>query len=394
MEWWESEKGYIRYFVIRLEMGTLKMRHLYCKIGISFLIMTGVLFQVIFLTNLAWAEESVHRYKMVSTVEYSGEGQFRNQAETFYTVAKEALQNDKIRYSIATDDPNVDAQQKYPALVFSFVVDKNTQNVSAVEKDMSFWAKVHNESVKSLRRVSREYVGKTWKQSIDMSALNDVLPDELRFTLTAISLNTNAAGEMIAVRAMSEPFFVKIAKGSFRTKINTVYLFDSQIEDIYLNISVFEAATDVRGFNETLRHEVATYKTDVHGVPVDLSDVGQDFERLVAKVGLKRSGLEVVRESKLPKWAYTKGLRAAQISNICSAAVCEGALNPVTEVSMANAQILELQRENAIRGIPLFERLVSGFGWNIPTAGIIGGAIAGGIALSDDDDSDNVASPH
>jgi hypothetical protein len=371
------------------------MRHLHCKLVLYFLIVTGVFFQVLCLTNLASAEESVHHYKMVSTVEYSGEGQFRNQTETFYTATKEALQNDKVRYTIATDDPNIGGQQNYPSLGFSFVIDKNTQNVSAVGKDMSFWAKVHNESIKSLRKVSREYVGKTWKQSIDLSSLNDIVPDELSFTLTAISLNTKAAGEMIAVRAMSEPFFVKIQKGSFRTKINTVYLFDSQIEDIYLNISVFEAATDVRGLNEIMRHEVATYKTDAHGIPVDLSDVGQDFERLVAKVGLKRSSLEVVRESKLPKWAYTKGLRAAQISNICSAAVCEGALNPGTEVSMVNAQILEFQKENAIKGIPLFERFVNGFGWNLQTFGIVGGAVVGGIALSDDDGgSDNIASPH
>jgi hypothetical protein len=379
-------------FVRRIKMEIFEMRCLYYKRCLYFLIVTFILFQVICLTDLAWAEESIHHYKMVSTVEYSGEGQFRNQTESFYTVTKEALQNDKIRYSIATDDPNVDGQQEYPSLAFSFVVDKNTQNVSAVDKDMSFWAKVHNESVKSLRKVSRDYVGKTWKQSIDLSALNDVLPDELRFTLTAISLNTDIAGEMIAVRAMSEPFFVKIEKGSFRTKINTVYLFDYQIEDIYLNISVFEAATDVRGLNETLRHEVATYKTDAYGAPVDLSDVGQDFERLVAKVGLRKSGLEIVRETKLPKWVYTKGLRSAQISNICSSAVCEGALNPVTMISMPIAQILEFQRENALRGISIFQRLVSGFGWNLPTAGFVGAAVAGGIALSDDDDDDNVAS--
>lgn len=381
-------KGDIMSHVIR----KLRLINFYHKVGFCFLILTGVVFQVICLTNLAKAEESVHRYKMVSTVEYAGEGQFRNQAETFYTVKKEPLQNDKLRYSIAADDPNVDAQQKYPSLTFSFVVNQNTQHVSAVGKDMSFWAKVHNESVKSLKKVSRDYVGKTWKQSIDLSSLPDVLPDELRFTLTAIRLRTNTVGEMIAVRAMSEPFFVKIEKGSFRTKINTVYLFDSQIEDIYLNISVFDAATDVRGLNETLHHEVATYKTDSEGVPVDLSDVGQDFEKLVAKVGLRKSGLEIVKESKLPKWAYSKGLRAAQISNICSAAVCEGALNPVTMISMPTAQILEFQRENALRGIPIFQRLVSGFGWNLPTAGFVGAAIAGGIALSDGDGGD--ASPH
>jgi hypothetical protein len=381
-------------FNMRRRRETPKMEYFYGKCNLYFLSLIFAVFQVSCLNNPAKAEEGVLRYKMVSTVEYNGDGQFRNQAETFYTVKKEPLENDKIRYSVATEVPNSDLQQHYSSLTFSFVIDQNTQQVSAVKRDISFWAKVHNETVKSLRKVSQDYVGKTWKQTIDLSSLHSVLPDELRYTLTAIHLRTNAAGDMIAVRAMSEPFFVKIEKGSFRTKINTIYLFDSKIEDIYLNISVFEAATDVRGFNEILRNEVATYKIDNKGVPVDLSDVGQDFERLVARIGLSKSGLKIVKETELPKWAYSKGLKAAQVSNICSSAVCEGALNPVTMISMPTAEILELQRQNALRGIPIYQRLVSGFGWNLPTAGFVGAAIAGGVILSDDDDDHDVASPH
>jgi len=191
-----------------------------------------------------------------------------------------------------------------------------------------FWAKVNNESVKSLKKVTSDDVTQTWTQSVDLSSLQNPPFDELNFTSTSIRVTTRAFGEMIAVAALSEPFSVKAGRDSVSSTVNTVYLFNPQIEDVYMSISVFEAATEARGFKETLRHEVATYKTDPAGVPVDLSDVGRDFARLVAKVGLSESGLEVIRESPLPRWARSEGLSAAQVAHICSATVCEGTLRP------------------------------------------------------------------
>jgi hypothetical protein len=248
---------------------------------------------------------------------------------------------------------------------------------------MAFWSAVHNESVKSLVKITEASVGTTWKQTINLSALSDAPFAELRFTLTAIQLRTKAFGEMIAVRALSEPFFVKLTKGYLRCRINTVYLFGSSVEDIYLSISVFEGVTDFNGAREMLRHEVATYRTDDAGRPLDLRDVGEDFEKLVGKIGLSKDSLEIRKESPLPKWAQTKGIRAAQVANICSAVVCEGALNPVAAISMPTSRILESQKEKGVAaGGSLFERLVGGFGWNLPTAGIIGAAVGIPIALS------------
>ena len=109
--------------------------------------------------------------------------------------------------------------------------------------------------------MTKDNVGKTWKQSINLSSFGDSLPGELRFTLTAIELNTDVFGEMIAVKALSEPFFIKAGGGSVRSTINTVYLFDPKIEELYLSVSVFEATKDVDS-KKTLRHEVATYRTD------------------------------------------------------------------------------------------------------------------------------------
>ena len=166
--------------------------------------------------------------------------------------------------------------------------------------------------------------------------------------MTAIQLKTEKFGEMTAVRALSEPFVVKAAKedgsdGSVKARINTVYLFDPEIEDIYLSISVFEATTKISGFKEKLRHEVATYKTNAEGVPVDLSGLDKRFEKLVRKVGLTRKSLKVAKESPLPQWSKSEGLRAVQVANLCAAIACEGALNPVAIVCIPVAQTVAIQ---------------------------------------------------
>ena len=227
--------------------------------------------------------------------------------------------------------------------------------MSGVGEDMAFWAKVNNESVKSLKqKVTKENVGTTWKQSFGLSSLSDSLPSRLGFTLTAIELKTEVFGEMIAVRALSEPFFVKSGTDSIRSKINAIYLFDPKIEDIYLSISVFEGTTNVNGHKEILRHEVATYRTDSAGASVDLSGLGREFEKFVRKVGLSRKGVKVVEESPLPQWAQSEGLAAAQVTNICAAMACEGAPNPVITVCIPAARTVGSQSLGQIPSIGSF----------------------------------------
>lgn len=326
---------------------------------------------------------SKQHYKMISTVEYTGDGQFRNQVETLLTVEKELLTRNQVRYRILTGEQGEFFQG------LSFVVDRGSQRLSAAGEGAAFWEKVNNQCVGSLKKTTMANVGKTWKQSLDLSSLGDWLPGEMNFTLTAMQLEKEAYGEMIAVRALSEPFFVRTPKGTFRSRINTAYLFDSKIEDVYLSISVFEASTDMNGIGETLRHEVATYKTDTKANPIDLSGLGKDFGRLVERLGLAKAPLRVVKKTSLPDWAKSEGLSAAQVANISSSLACEGALNPVSTVSIPAARVVEFQKaadselvtSNAQLGAGwnVWQSLVDKFGvWG--AGGIVAGATLGGIA--------------
>jgi len=61
------------------------------------------------ITALARETESVQHYKMISSVEYKGEGQFRNQVETLFTVRKKNLSDDKVLYMLSGSnlEPNI-----------------------------------------------------------------------------------------------------------------------------------------------------------------------------------------------------------------------------------------------------------------------------------------------
>ncbi len=365
-------------------------------------------------TGLARGKESVQHYKMISSVEYTGGGQFRNQVETLFTVGKEALSDDKVLYSLSGSNLDPKLAQESSPIEFSFILDRNTRHLSSVgEEDMAFWARVNNKSIKSLKKVTKDNVGKTWKQSINLSSLGDSLPGELKFTLTAMGLKTNVFGEMIAVRALSEPFFVESGKGSLRSKINAVYLFDPRIEEIYLSISVFKATKDANG-KKTLRHEVATYRTNAAGASVDLNGLGPKFEKFVRKVGLSRKSVKIERKSPLPQWAQSEGLAAAQVANICAAMACEGALNPVVTICIPSARILAMQSLGEIHSIDTFataETVAGSLGKSVPgigtmkiavapawtgmglittkTATLVAGATAGGLVIANNSGQEN-----
>jgi hypothetical protein len=334
-------------------------------------------------------DESVQHYKMISTVEYVGQGQFRNQVEGLFTVKEKSLTNDKVQYFISA---------KNLLKELSFVVDGGARYLSQTGENPTFWAQVNNNCVKSLEKVTNANIGKTWKQTFNLSSVGEPLPTELKFTLTAIQVENESLGEMIAVRALSEPFFVKFPEGTATSRINTVYLFDAGIENIFLSVSVFESTTTINGFTEILHHNVATCKTDAAGEPVDLKGLGKKFEKFVEKVGLTKD-LKVVKATTLPQWAKTEGLQVAQAANICSALACEGALNPVAIVSMPTAKVIELQG-NSITELPELQTVNAQlaaaegggtgggpWGWLVdkvgfwPAAGIVGAAVAVPVAV-------------
>lgn len=354
--------------------------------------------------GLAETQPGVQYYKMVSSVEYAGKGQFRNYVDTLFTVDKQPLSGDKVRYSFSLDDRDPNLVVQSSQTTFSFILDRNTRQLSGYNEDTALWARINNESIKSLTKVTKDNIGKTWKQSIDLSSMSSSLPPTLKFTLAAIEAETNTFGQMVAVRALSEPFFIAISKGSARCRMNAVYLFDPSIEDIYLSISVFEADTNANGFAETLHHEVATYKTDAAGTSVDLTGLGPQFEKFAREVGLRTKGVKITDQTPLPQWVQSEGLVAAQVANICVALACEGSLNPVVTICMPTAQLLAMQSGGRILAagtlatsgtvVGTLGQAVPGIagakiamapafaGLGIGTASSVAAASAGGIAIA------------
>jgi len=336
--------------------------------------------------GLAAEDESVQHFKMLSDVEYTGKSQFKNLVEVLFTVRKQPLSDDNVQYFISTngfdlvgDDPNSGQQFSFKEL--SFVINRKTRQLSETSKDLAFLEKVSNQCVRSIKEVTNKNVGKTWKQSFDLSPLGNSLPSEVKLTLTAVKLKTKVFGEMILVRALSEPFVIKTTKtssdtGSIQSRINAVYLFDPRIEEIYLSISVFEATTTINGFKERFRHELATYKSDAAGVPADLSGLDKSFEKLVRKVGLTRKSLKVVEESPLPQWARSEGLGAAQLANICAAVACEGALNPVTTICIPAGRTVALQSFGKSASVGALGTVSSSLAKSIPGLGTMKIAVA------------------
>lgn len=391
-----------------------KLKLFWTKQNIGVLtVLCAILWMPICQAGIYEQNPDVEHYKMLSTVEYTGQGQFKHQVETMLTVQKDNLSQDRTRYSISSRDfdlSEADMNTEQDSHELSFIIDGKTKRLSSGGRNLTLLEKVHNHCVNSLQKVTKQNVGKTWKQSFDLSSFDYSLPKKLTFTLTAMEENTEKYGRMIAVRALSEPFVVKVVKAKegikdIKSRIRAVYLFDSEIEDVYLSISVFEATGNINSPNEKLRHEVATYKTNAEGVAADLKGISKDFEKFIRKVGLTNESVEVVKKASLPHWAQSEGLRAAQIGNICAATSCEGALNPVVTVCLPAARTVALQSFGSIAsagqigsiGVILAKNIPAMAGMKIAMApawaglGLgtaanvtgLAGATAGGIAIAE-----------
>ena len=379
---------------------------------------------------LAWAAggASIERYKMQSVLEYSGKNQFCNKAEALFTVHKKLFSDGRAKYDLSSDDlglleDRLNSSQPSSFKGLSFIVDRKTQHLSTGDKDLAMLERVTNRCVEALTKTTKENVGKTWKQTFDLASVDGCLVRELTFTLTAMPLETETYGELIAVRALSEPFFVQTvggdgAEGTVQCRMNCAYVFGSDFEDILLSASVFAGATNVNGLSEMLKHTVTTWKVDAAGQPANFNEVGnnKDFAKLTSKLGVTES-LKVVKAAPLPQWARSEGVRAAQVANLCGAVSCEGALNPVATIYLPVASTVGLQslgkeltagtlltaadgEEGAEGsdaagggaggggGFRLWPPFAEGLGWNWSTAawgaGLgVGGAAAGGAFDSD-----------
>jgi len=346
-------------------------------------------------------DTGTYHYKMVSSLEYSGKGQLKNRNESWFTVDKEPLSDNKVQYSIWTDDSSSDASG-FGSI--SFVLDRANRELVTSNGNLNFFQMIHNRCAQSLEKVAADNIGKTWKQSFDLSFLDASLPSELKLTVTAVELNTSVLGKMIAVRALSEPFtFETTGIGDkvdkVKCKINSVYVFDPSIEQIYMSISVFEGTTNVNGFKESIRHELATYMTDDSAVPVDFAGLGKEFEKLVRKVGLTNKDMKITKPTELPKWVRRDALRVIGLADTCAALACEGAPNPVVTVCIPAGRMVAMQGLGHIAGSSQLGTVAMSLaksigpigsmkiavapgimGLSAMQAGAVGGGVAGGVA--------------
>jgi hypothetical protein len=271
--------------------------------------------------------------------------------------------------------------------------------------ELSFLETINNQCIRNLKKITSHDIGKSWEQTFSLSSPGYELPEQIKFSLNATGFKTNE-NEMIAVRALSEPFTVNISgpngkTGTVKCKINAVYLFDTDVEEIYLSVSVFDATTKMNGYDEHLRNEVATYRLDEEGLPVRLNGISKDFEKLIRKLGLKRDELKLTQKVELPRWIRSSLMNTVEASNICAATACEGALNPVITVCAATCHTL--QRHSAaylsttgtaftiskvlvqtIPGIGSMKIAVAPaiIGMSAGNIGIVAGATAGGVTIA------------
>ncbi|MHC4355257.1 MAG: hypothetical protein ACYS0H_21360 [Planctomycetota bacterium] len=384
----------------------------------NMLSLCSVLVLLLAMGSAGWTaeNESVQQYKMRSVLEYSGKTQFCNKVETVFTAKRHLLDDGKVKYVVSADEV-AGLGNSVPSSLkeLSFVVDRKTQHLSGADKGLALMEKVTNQCAASLKEVSSSSVGKTWKQTFDLSSIGNSVPGELRFTLTAIPIETRAHGELIAVRALSEPFQANITGGTARCRMNCAYVFCSDFEDIFMSASVFGATTNCNGYGEGLKHTVTTWKVDAAGQPAEFDELGKDkdFAKLVSKLGVTKS-VEVVKAAPLPQWARSDGIRTAQVANLCASVSCEGALNPVATIYLPAASAVGLQgfSESLTLGTMLAGAegseaptgagtgggggagpLGGAFdfiGWNAPTAVFgtgLGFGIAGAAGAFDDDDT-------
>jgi hypothetical protein len=349
-------------------------------------VMVGIVLLSFAHVAVAVQDTGTYHYKMVSSLEYSGKGQFKHRTESLFTVDKEPLSGNKVQYSIWTDEAGSSGAD-YDSRGFgriSFVLDRANRELVTSSGNLSFFQMIHNYCTQSLEKVAADNIGKTWKQSFDLSFLDSFLPSELKLTVTAVDLKTDVLGDMIAVRALSEPFTfettgIEDKTGKVKCKVNSVYVFDPSIEQIYMSISVFEATTKVNGFKERVRHELATYMTDGAAIPVDFTGLGKKFEKLVRKVGLINKDMKVTKPTDLPRWVRRDVLRVVGLADTCAALACEGAPNPVVTVCIPAGRMVAMQGLGHIAGSSQLGTVAMSLAKNIGPIGSMKIAVAPGI---------------
>lgn len=309
------------------------------------------------------AEQKTDYFKLVSTVEYTAERagqnrQYRHQAEPWFMVTTAPQLNDETHYNLLTTD--LEFQTEYAAELYRNIGEINydlTQKryMTSVDDDLIHLLKMNNECVRSLEGQVPKEVGKTWTCRFNLKIFEHYsLPDELKFTVTSIKVRTDELGDLVAVRAISDPFMVKAVRqidgyGFVKCQLASVYLFDPYVyetnaEDVYVSATVFIATTKMDDMTQNYRYEFGTYKTDADANAIDMEGLGTELEDFVRQIHLVPEPLDVNDAAGLPFWAKSEIVNAAQLATACAAVACEQDLvNPVASIYLAAARIYEYQ---------------------------------------------------
>ncbi|MCK5000236.1 MAG: hypothetical protein KAS23_11900, partial [Anaerohalosphaera sp.] len=307
---------------------------------------------VCLVSQFVFAEvQSTINYKLISTVEYKGDGEYNNRYETNFRVRKEPLENNQFRYGILADGRSKE---------MSFTLDKRTMLMSDCSTEFQLQKFISNTCVRSLKRNTTNNINKTWKQSFDLSSLGNSYPSKLSFTLTSQKMNTKKAGDMVVVRALSEPYATATPDG-LKGRVNSVCVFDPAIERMYMSVSVVTIESARAGFSKSIVcYQTAVMETDSRGKPIDLgfkedTKTGKKFSEFVRKIGLKEKMLKVKDKSKmnLPMWAKTDALKVTQLNNLCAGYACEHGVNPVSPVFFMTNQVMSAQVAGSVGSIGL-----------------------------------------
>ena len=310
--------------------------------------------------------------KLVSTVEYTAKQgneskQYRDQVESRFMVTTIPQTSEKTHYHLITSDlkfKDANALQKYrDAREINYDLG-SMRYMTGVDSDLLYLQKMNNECIKTINGAAPNEVGKTWTARFNLGEFNHYsLPSELKFTVTSIKVPTDKLGDLVAVRAISDPFLVKAAAqtegfGFVKCKIACVYLFDPYVEatgkeDIYVNAMVFLAATQMDGMTQHYRYEFGTYKTNADGRAIDMNGLGDKFEDFIREIQLTPQPLEVKNTCCPPQWVQSEVANAAQIASTCAAVACEqDVVNPVASTYLAAARVYQIQQQYVLVPAP------------------------------------------
>jgi hypothetical protein len=216
-------------------------------------------------------------FHLISTVEYTAKEdkekkQYRHQAEACFAVTSWQTSAAQKHYRISTDQLKLKNGYVYKEYkdISQINYDLTEQRyMTAVDDDLQHLKIMNNECVDTLKDKDIKGTGKTWTCRFDLRKFEHYsLPAELKFTVSSIKVPTKKLGDLVAVRAISDPFMVKAVGqvedyGYVKCQVASVYLFNPYVldrngEDLYVSATAFVATTKMDDVSQEYRYEFGT----------------------------------------------------------------------------------------------------------------------------------------